>query len=348
MTATSPNSWLKESNNTELVALHYYMKSVGTTRALIEFAARVCYRSTGKLGTSINFVDKVLSDGHLSVAEHPSFFLKYPLWESDNKFRIPFLKESELIKIPEKNRYVTATQKAVFGNLRALREGFQNSTTRAAQVLNSTLHNYFPTFFEISNFEPLKDITLDSVYVPGNDNVVLLAFNLGTTTKVHYFNKLKPDKYGRLKNWSRYTFLISCSRNCSQQLSRHRGASISQESQRYVDSRNNPLILPPSISEKNRQLMESSYMASIELYEKLREDGVKKEDARSILPGGIQTRMVVSFDYYELLHFLKLRTEKHAQWEIREIARKMLKQSLLVTCEEKGAKLHELASSITE
>ena len=59
--------------------LHAYLKASaqhGVERALIEFAARVCYRSTGKMLTAPNFVSNVLSSGHLSVAEHPGIMFR--------------------------------------------------------------------------------------------------------------------------------------------------------------------------------------------------------------------------------------------------------------------------------
>ena len=58
---------------------------------------------------------------------------------------------------------------------------------------------------------------------------------------------------------------------------------------------------------------------------------MKKEDARFVLPMAIHTRMVVSFDKKELLHFLKVRCAKDAQWEIRGVAEKMAMQAMLAT-----------------
>ena len=91
--------------------------------------------------------------------------------------------------------------------------------------------------------------------------------------------------------------------------------------------------------------MKNSYTNSLALYDELRLSGLKKEDARFILPGGIKTRLVISWNYNEFLHFLKLRTDTHAQWEIREVATEMLRQAVLVTDEKKGKKLHELAET---
>ena len=63
-----------------------------------------------------------------------------------------------------------------------------------------------------------------------------------------------------------------------------------------------------------------------EIYGKLLEAGVPKEDARYILPAGITTNIVVTMNARELLHFFSLRLCQRAQWEIRELALEMLKK----------------------
>ncbi len=174
----------------------------------------------------------------------------------------------------------------------------------------------------------------------------MLSYNFGSTIAPDGKQALRESKPGTNRNWSRYTFLVYCDRSCSHQLARHRGASISQESQRYVDAKHNRgFSYSPYTTYAQNKKFERWYEASLKMYESLRNDGVKKEDARLVLPSGIMTRLVVSFNYLELLHFLSLRVDKHAQWGIRGIAREMLKQSVLVTDPKKGKKLHELAET---
>ena len=123
-----------------------------------------------------------------------------------------------------------------------------------------------------------------------------------------------------------FTFLVDgISRACSHQLVRHRPASYSQQSQRYVAMKNFPYVTPDSVKEKT---VESSYddlMAFIgRFYEALVEEGVPKEDARFVLPNACTTRIVFTMNGEELVHFLRLRTCTRAQWEIRKMAIEML------------------------
>lgn len=348
MVRTTPNLWLRDSGSDELVALSHYFGVVGVERALIEFSARLCYNSTARLGTAPNFVEKVLEDGHLSVAEHPSFFFKFPTFESSGGFRRPFIQKFEWLTLHERNRFIDFNQKAIFANMRSMTEAFDlnTSTANVAKVMNSTLAPYLPKFFSTTDWEALEDFTPAQIYVPGTENVQMLSYNYGSTIAPDWKQAVKQSKSGTNRNWSRYTFVIYCSRACSHQIARHRGASISQESQRYVDAKHNRgFVYPPDAPEETESMLGAWYRGSLEMYESLREAGMKKEDARFILPMGMVTRMVVSFNYMELLHFLKLRVDKHAQWEVREIAREMLKQSVLVTDPKKGKKLHELAET---
>ena len=127
------------------------------------------------------------------------------------------------------------------------------------------------------------------------------------------------------------TFEISgISRACSHQLVRHRLASYSQESQRYVDMSDPEVVMPPSIID-NQEANEvwAELMAHIKLaYQNLRESGVRKEDARFVLPNATATRIVVTMNFREFLHFFRLRITPEAQWEIRYLALCML-QSLV-------------------
>ena len=129
-----------------------------------------------------------------------------------------------------------------------------------------------------------------------------------------------------------FTFFVDgISRACSHQLVRHRPASYSQQSQRYVAMRGFPYVEPESVKgvkvEVNNE--EVSFKDLMELigkfYEKLVEKGVPKEDARFVLPNACTTRIVFTMNGEELVHFLRLRTCSRAQWEIREMAIEILR-----------------------
>ena len=138
-----------------------------------------------------------------------------------------------------------------------------------------------------------------------------------------------------------FTFGIDgLSRVASHQLVRHRMASFSQQSQRYVKMSPDPeaVVIPPSVQAdpEAMKLYTDSVRHSQETYRALIEMGITKEDARFILPHGHTTRLVLTMNARELHHFFSLRLCRRAQWEIHELARKML-----VLCREKAPVLFE-------
>lgn len=125
------------------------------------------------------------------------------------------------------------------------------------------------------------------------------------------------------------TFELSgISRACTHQLVRHRLASYSQESQRYVDMAAPEWVVPAAISADPEALrIWEDFAAQVQIaYRALRERGVRKEDARFVLPNATATRIVVTMNFRELLHFFRLRITPEAQWEIRAVAVEMLRQ----------------------
>lgn len=130
-----------------------------------------------------------------------------------------------------------------------------------------------------------------------------------------------------------FTFAIEgISRVLTHQLVRHRLASYSQQSQRYVKEHDFEYIVPPSIAE-NVQAKEkfAVLMEKIrDTYDELVETGIPKEDARYVLANATETKIVVTMNARELLHFFALRCCNRAQWEIRNMAHLMLKEVKMV------------------
>lgn len=121
--------------------------------------------------------------------------------------------------------------------------------------------------------------------------------------------------------------IIGASRSFTHQLVRHRLASFSQQSQRYVDEAEFNYIVPPDIAENEaalalyREFVENSRQT----YEKFRELGIKKEDARFILPNALESQIVFSANFREFRTVFNLRLDRAAQWEIRRVCLEMLK-----------------------
>lgn len=117
------------------------------------------------------------------------------------------------------------------------------------------------------------------------------------------------------------------SRAFTHQLVRHRIASFTQQSQRYVEETGFRYVIPPSI-EENPSAMEifQEFMDfSRRTYEKLRNLGIKKEDARFVLPNAVCSEIVISANFREWRHIIELRGHPSAQWEIRKMAIEVLK-----------------------
>ena len=149
-----------------------------------------------------------------------------------------------------------------------------------------------------------------------------------------------------------FTFAVEgISRACSHQLVRHRIASYSQQSQRYVAMDNFEYVTPPEIAElpEAAELFEEEMKHAAESYERLAElltekhtktfiaEGMDEktarqrarkkanEDARFVLPNACTTKIIVTMNARTLMHFFRLRCCDRAQWEIREVAREMLR-----------------------
>lgn len=126
-----------------------------------------------------------------------------------------------------------------------------------------------------------------------------------------------------------FTFAISgVSRSLTHQLVRHRIASYSQQSQRYVNLSEPQYVIPPTIARDNT--MAEAYKTTMQAiwtqYTNLLKLGVPAEDARYVLPNATMTNILVTMNARELLHFFELRCCQHAQWEIRELANMMLRE----------------------
>lgn len=132
------------------------------------------------------------------------------------------------------------------------------------------------------------------------------------------------------------TFRITgVSRSLTHQLVRHRLFSFSQQSQRYVKETEPNYITPISIQEDlaegsdkkldpikltAHKIYDDCMRNCWRTYQTLIELGIKKEDARFVLPNAACTEICVSGNFREWYNFLNLRLDVHAQWEIRQLA----------------------------
>lgn len=126
-----------------------------------------------------------------------------------------------------------------------------------------------------------------------------------------------------------FTFAVDgISRACTHQLVRHRIASFSQQSQRYVNLGEPDYVIPETVEKKNetRKTFEKTMKDVWDTYKRLVKNGIPDEDARYVLPNAAKTSIVITMNARELYYFFSLRCCNRAQWEIRDMANKMLKQ----------------------
>lgn len=122
------------------------------------------------------------------------------------------------------------------------------------------------------------------------------------------------------------TFQIQgCSRAMTHQLVRHRMMSVSQQSQRYVAESCFDFVTPPALSPAARAEYARDMETIRAMYAKWKNQGLKNEDARFVLPNACATNIVITANFREFRHIFKLRCARNAQWEIREACARMLR-----------------------
>jgi len=116
------------------------------------------------------------------------------------------------------------------------------------------------------------------------------------------------------------TFYIRASRVLTHELVRHRLASYSQRSQRYVRENEARYITPPGLEGDSRDIFEKAMRDAWEAYRKLLALHIKPEIARYVLPNACETQIVMTMNFRELRHFIEQRTSKRALPEMRVVA----------------------------
>jgi len=143
-----------------------------------------------------------------------------------------------------------------------------------------------------------------------------------------FIKMIVRNKHESVLEHATASFKISgISRALTHQLVRHRLCSFTQQSQRYVNEDNFNYIEPDDIKDNP-----SAHKIYIELmeqirnrYSQLRDLGIKKEDARFILPNSTESEIIMTANFRELRHVITLRGEKAAQWEIRRLVIEILR-----------------------
>jgi len=257
------------------------------TFPLTAIGARVCY--------SKKSLEELLKEPKVSSPQERAQFLsKLANWKHFSVFAHSFAYK----KVGEK--------KAVYLAAKYFKSYWNE---KAPDYIGISLRHYLEELSEEERsevFTHLSEVENQIEPLGVNENVVLLG--------------------GTFKGFGYFVFYISgISRVATHQLVRHTSLNFSQRSQRYASEKENSSIIPPSFKGNAEELFRSWDKMANNLYRVLTEDlKIPKEDARFILPHGRASTIVVSGPTPWLLDFLKKRTEKAAQWEIRQTALKMV------------------------
>ena len=194
----------------------------------------------------------------------------------------------------------------------------------AEQHLNVTLIAHTP--------EPEKVIAMASRTCYSALDLEGLDKKTDAADNAAYIRRVLASGHTSIAEHDSFTFgLEGVSRTLLAQITRHRVASFSVQSQRYVSVAGAEVfdyVLPPRIralgpeaEEKFARQMKTMQRWYDEWSEALGQDSA--EDARFVLPGAAATRIVMTMNARELLHFFSLRMYNRAQWEVREAAWRM-------------------------
>lgn len=136
--------------------------------------------------------------------------------------------------------------------------------------------------------------------------------------------KCAEDGHLATLRFAHATFNISgISRVCSHQFVRSKHLDFLQRSQRYCSELEAEVTVPDSLTDEQLGIYWDTISAARDAYDTLRELGVKKEDARFVLPEATHTELNVVGNLQAWRDFIKLRADKHAQWEVRSLAIKI-------------------------
>jgi thymidylate synthase (FAD) len=167
----------------------------------------------------------------------------------------------------------------------------------------------------------LLQITPDAVNFIGN--CAGICYNSDTSNASNIKRAVACKDKGHLATlrFAHATFHVSnISRVCSHQFVRSKHLDFLQRSQRYCKEDKADFVYPPTTDKVLLGYYEECYKDCASWYKQLLELGVKKEDARFVLPEATTTEFIVTGNFQAWLDFIRLRADTHAQWEVRKVA----------------------------
>jgi thymidylate synthase (FAD) len=291
---------------------------------MIEFAGRVCYRSTERMGTAPDFIVARVREGHEDIIEHIVVTLRFTQTDEPLRWRM-FNRHCEVSELGDQTWIVS-------GNTRVWLDLLRRGVALAAlPILQQVAPTVFAEFAKTGRSLETADWRTLAQQAPPVNLGALLPVQEGPlrVTLLGYTQPLLDDPALLLDHGSACFLFEGISRTCTHQLVRHRLASFSQESQRYVDLSKGGwnAIVPPAVtaSPQAAERLAAFWEMAETVYAEFRELGIRKEDARFLLPNAAETRIVTTMNFAAWSHFLWLRAvDKAAQWEIRALGQRVL------------------------
>ena len=324
-------------------------------------ACKICWDKPAEEGSQamLNYIQKRISSGHESVIEHTNIIMLISTSIGSYK--------NELLEIIALCKYLGVSVKydskenlayiLIGGSIRGYKHIFRNITNMTNPILakikdnlyDSSYPEFFADFIEAGimderNFR-VEEYRFKQLYRTTTDpSDKLEVVNIDPIHSI--YNELQESigdifTYSDLLGVCSVTVLFKdMSRTATHQLVRHRNA-ITQESQRYVDYSNAKFVSPDQYNDEYKDIhyninifdkevsvtMEELGKELMKIYHQLREQDVKKQDARAFLPSNVAcNKLYMTFTYKNLIKFLELRTDLAAQSEIRNYAEILLKE----------------------
>ena len=173
----------------------------------------------------------------------------------------------------------------------------------------------------------LLAITPDSEYLLEQAGRICYASEEKLGTNEKWLQSRIRQGHESLIEHASATFYIKASRALTHELVRHRIASYSQRSQRYVKEMKAEYITPPELSEEDNpdmaNVFQQAMFAAWDAYHRLLDRGVKPEIARYVLPNACITEIICTWNFREIRHIIKMRTSPAALPEFRIVAEKI-------------------------
>lgn len=294
---------------------------------VVEYAGRVCYRSTQRMGSAPDFIAARVREGHEDIIEHVVVSVRF-MDAGDEPLRWRLLNRHCEVSDLGSGSWV------VSGNLRVWRDLFRQGIGAAAvPLVRSVAPAVFADVADTGGAGQASAVGTMGWSDPlPAETAAALAPQAEGQMRVTLLGYTQPrlSDPGLLLHHGAATFLFEgISRACTHQMVRHRLGSFSQESQRYVDLSKggwNPVV-PEAFADlpAARAVLDEFWALAEEKYEQLRKLGIRKEDARFLLPNAAETRIVATMNFAGWSHFLWLRAvDKAAQWEIRALGQRAL------------------------